>query len=60
MEAGFNRLHTVLREAKTDSKLFQTGPRELQQGFIFACPCIDASERFQTGLRELQKGFIFS
>ena len=32
--AGFNRLHTVLREAKTDEKLFQTGPRELQQGFI--------------------------
>ena len=58
--AGFNRLHTLLREAKTDSKLFQTGPRELQQGFTFACPCIDASERFQTGLRELQKGFIFS
>ena len=32
--AGFNGLHTLLREAKTDSKLFQTGPRELQQGFI--------------------------
>ena len=58
--AGFNGLHTLLREAKTGSKLFQTGPRELQQGFIFACPCIDAFERFQTGLKEVQKGFMFS
>ena len=24
--------------------------------FVFACACIDASERFQTGLREFQKG----
>ena len=36
MEAGFHWLHTSLREAKTDSKLLQTGPRELQQGFISA------------------------
>ena len=35
MEAGFPWLHTVLREAKTDSQLLQTGPRELQQGFIY-------------------------
>ena len=34
MEAGFHWLHTALREAKTDSQLLQTGPRELQQGFI--------------------------
>ena len=34
MEAGFHWLHTVFREAKTDSQLLQTGPRELQQGFI--------------------------
>ena len=27
-------LHTALREAKTDSQLLKTGPRELQQGFI--------------------------
>ena len=37
MEAGFHWLHTALREAKTDSQLLQTGPRELQQGFISSC-----------------------
>ena len=30
MEAGFHWLYTSLREAKTDSKLLQTRPRELQ------------------------------
>ena len=49
MEAGFNRLHTVLREAKTDSKLLYDR-REAKTD----------SELLQTGLRELQKGFIFS
>ena len=35
-EAGFDWLHTYLREVKTDSKLLQMGPREFQQGFISA------------------------
>ena len=37
MEAGFHWLHTGLREAKTDSQQLQTGPRELQPGFISSC-----------------------
>ena len=35
-EAGFHWFHAYLKEAKTVSKLLQTGLRELQKGFIFA------------------------
>ena len=35
-EAGLHWFHTYLKEAKTDSKLLQTGFREFQKGIIFA------------------------
>ena len=51
----------VLESSSKVSYVFLRGSSIVaKEIFVFACACIDASERFQTGLRELQKGFILS